>query len=209
VDVPGGYCLHVINCFEDGDWLTMDVLLLDEPVYSQYQPLPDLFANVPLGRPARYRIDPAGRKLVDVETLPYTHSPDFPSIQPEFAGRAMDEFWMLGMSHAGKPGRKFFDELAHGSWSDHGVNDVYRAPEGSYFGGEPVFVANPAAPDEAVVITQIHTPAERRSQIAVFDARCVRGGPIASIQLRHPIHPGFHGSFAPHAYRQTKGVLPP
>jgi all-trans-8'-apo-beta-carotenal 15,15'-oxygenase len=195
VEAGEAYCLHVINCFENGTHVTMDVLRLEAPVYSQYQPLPDLFLDVSPCHPARYVIDVTNRELVSVDTLPYAQSPDFPSINPDVAGRAADDFWMLGISHAGKRGRKFFDELVHGSWSAGNVSDLYRLPETVYFGGEPAFVANPSAPDEAVVITQIHRPEKQRTDIAVFDAFELRRGPLVTIPLRHPIHPGFHSTF--------------
>ena len=111
------YCLHFINCFEEGNRLTVDLLELDEPVYKDYAPVPDLFANVAPARPVRLVIDCESQKLVDRIEMNYVHTPDFPSIDPALLGRQYDDFWMLGISAAGKPGRKFFDELAHGSWT--------------------------------------------------------------------------------------------
>jgi carotenoid cleavage dioxygenase-like enzyme len=187
----------VINCFETDAHLVVDVLLLDAPIYPHYRPLPDLFVEEPPCRPMRYTIDLETRELVGMQSMAYAQSPDFPSIDPVLAGRATDDFWLLGMSQAGKTGRKFFDELAHGSWTAGGVNDIYRTPPGEYLGGEPAFVANPAVPEEAVVITQILKPAEQITEIAIFDAFALRSGPMVSIPLRHPLHPGFHSSFAP------------
>jgi len=116
VEAGAGYCLHVINCFEDAGRLAIDVLLLDAPVYSEYQPVPDLFATAPLCRPARFVIDQETRAIVETRAMDYSLAQDFPSIDVARAGRAYDDFWMLGISQRAKPGRKFFDQLAHGSW---------------------------------------------------------------------------------------------
>lgn len=192
-----GYCLHVINCFEEGDRLTVDVLLLDSPVYPEYQPIPDLFASVPRCRPARYLIDLATRQLLEASAMDYGQAPDFPSVNPARSGRSYSDFWMLGMSDQGKQGRKFLNQLAHGCWRTHGVSDIFQTPAGEYLCGEPAFVANPAAPDEALVITQHFKPAEQSTAILLFDAFHVRSGPVASIPLRHSIFPGFHSCFWP------------
>jgi len=196
VEVGAGYCLHVINCFERGSSLTMDVLLLDAPVYPEYQPLPDLFATVPRARPFRYNIDLESRALAGATSMDYAQSPDFPTIDPARAGRAYSDFWMLGISRAGMRGRKFFDQLAHGSWEAGGVHDVYQTPPGEYLCSEPAFVSSPHNPDEAVVICQHCMPARRASAIVIFDAYAVRSGPLASLPLRHPVHPVFHSSLA-------------
>ena len=197
VDVGGGYCLHVINCFESGDLLTMDVLLLDSPAYPEYQPVPDLFAAAPRGRPVRYIIGLKTRTLLETIAIDYDRAQDFPAVDMNRGGRPYDDFWMLGMSERGRPGRKFFDQLAHGSWKDGGVSDVFQPPPGEYFSGEPCFIANPQLPDEAVVICELLKPAEHATAILLFDAFRVRIGPIASIPLRFPIHPGFHTTFVP------------
>jgi carotenoid cleavage dioxygenase-like enzyme len=187
-----GYCLHFINCFERGDQVIVDVIELDEPVYREYQPIPDLFATVSEGRPVRFVIDAAAKKLVERIELDYQRSPDFPSIDASLVGLPYDEFWMLGISDCGQPGRKFFNELAHGSWKDRSVRDVYRAPAGEYLGGEPVHVGHG---EEGVVLVQHLMPASGSADYLVFDSSSVRSGPIARLPLRHPVHPGFHASF--------------
>jgi len=60
-----GYCLHLINSFEDGDRLTVDVLEFDEPLYAHYQPVPDLFQKVSPGGPVRLTLDLKSRELVE------------------------------------------------------------------------------------------------------------------------------------------------
>ena len=37
VSMGNRYCLHTINCFDDAQQLTIDVIELDRPVYDQYE----------------------------------------------------------------------------------------------------------------------------------------------------------------------------
>lgn len=194
--VPAGnrYCLHTINAFERGDKLTLDILELDEPVYKEYQPIPDLFGTMQRCRPVRFIIDTHTRTLADRIEMSYDRGPDFPSIHPDRAGAEYDDFWMLGMSAQGPAGRKFFDQLAHGSWKLGAVRDVFQAPRGEYLGGEPVFVPNPDGSGQGAVIVE-HLIPGANSEFLVFDAARVARGPIAILPLTHAIHPGFHASF--------------
>jgi carotenoid cleavage dioxygenase-like enzyme len=196
VETGGGYCLHVINCYETGDRLIVDLLLLDAPVYSQYQPVPDLFATTPRCRPVRYSIDLETRGITEISALDYSLAQDFPAIDTARAGRSYSGFWVLGMSQRVNPGRKFFDQLAHGSW-EYGVRDVYTAPRGEYLCAEPCFIANPTRPEEAVVICEMFRAPSKTMYLILFDAWNVHRGPVASIPLRRPVAPGYHTSFAP------------
>ncbi|MGH9719606.1 MAG: carotenoid oxygenase family protein, partial [Bryobacteraceae bacterium] len=184
-----GYCLHLINCFEDGARLVIDILELESPVYPEYQPIPDLFATVAPCRPARYVIDLASRAIVERRAMQYDCAPDFPAIDTRLAGLPYDEFWMLGISASGKPGRKFFDQLAHGSWTAGAVHDIYQAESGVYLAGEPIYAAG------SVIVERIDAR-EGRSEFCIFDAAHVAKGPVARLPLRRMIHPGFHASFA-------------
>jgi all-trans-8'-apo-beta-carotenal 15,15'-oxygenase len=198
VSIPAGhgYCLHFINCFEQDDRVVVDILELDEPVYKEYQPIPDLFPAAPGCRPVRFVVDPARGTLLERIAMSYDRTPDFSSVPAAQAGHPYTDFWMLGISEAGREGRKFFDQLAHGSWKHGGVADVYQFPKGEYVGGEPVHIANPANPEEGVVIVEHLIPGEGKAEALVFDSASVASGPIVRLPLRHQIHPGFHSSFA-------------
>lgn len=198
VEAGDGYCLHFINCFEEGGRLIVDVLLLDSPVYSEYQPIPYLFTTAPRCRPVRYLIDIERRSLVESYALQgYEFAQDFPSIDAARAGRDYSDFWMLGISELARPGRKFFDQLARGSWQAGSIGDIYTAARGEYLCGEPCFVANPACHEEAVVICETFNAVSNSAAIVLFEAYKVQSGPVASIPLRRPVHPGFHTSFLP------------
>jgi all-trans-8'-apo-beta-carotenal 15,15'-oxygenase len=164
-------------------------------VYGEYQPIPDLFATVSPGRPVRYRIALDSRKIIERTVMDYDRTPDFPSIDPALASGNYDDFWMLGISASGQQGRKFFNQLAHGNWSQGGVAGLFQAQPGEYLAGEPVYAARPHHPGEGVVIVELIDTNTNQAAFLLFDAAQVSSGPIARLPLRHRQHPVFHASF--------------
>lgn len=195
VEVDPKYCLHLINCFERDGLVYVDILEIDREIYREYQPIPDLFQNVPPCHPVRYVIDPATQTLKEKITMDYDCAPDFPAVGADHSGTHYNDFWALGMSTRAKAGRKFFNQLIRGSWKDGSICDQYNAPAGQYLGGEPVAIHNPSRPEEAVVIVQQLIPAEGRVEFLLLDGMSLASGPIARLPLKRPIHPGFHTSF--------------
>jgi all-trans-8'-apo-beta-carotenal 15,15'-oxygenase len=195
INIGSRHCLHFINCFETNNLLNVDVLELEQPVYDQYQTLPDLFTDVCEGQPVRYVLDRATGKLCERQELDYRLAPDFPSIDMRRAARPYEDFWMLGISSTGQHGRKFFDQLVHASWNSHSQGDIYQAPPGHYLAGEPVFIPNPSQKTTGSILCQIFDARRVESFFAIFDARNVSAGPLARLRLKTPIHVGFHATF--------------
>jgi len=207
MQIGSRYCLHLINCFEEGGQLTVDVLELDHPIYDQYQTVPDLFNDVCPGRPRRLVIDLDRREVGQTAEIDYLSAPDFPSICPKLFTRPYQDFWMLGISATGRPGRKFFDQLAHANWTCAKACDMYQAPPSHYLGGEPIFVADPKQQRAGVVICQVFDAEKMAIAFAIFDAFNVARGPLATIRLNEPIHLGFHASFKPDAESCSQSLL--
>jgi all-trans-8'-apo-beta-carotenal 15,15'-oxygenase len=198
VDLGERYCLHLVNAFEDADGrLVVDVIELEEPVYPDYLGLPDLFVDVAPGRPVRRLIDLAAGRVVEERSLDYERACDFPSVHPASPQHAYDDFWLLGITATGRPGRKFFDELVHLRWSAGGVAGAWRAPAGIYLGGEPVVAADASDPGRAVVIVQELDAANDRAAFLLFDAFAVERGPVARLPLVESLPPLFHACFDP------------
>jgi all-trans-8'-apo-beta-carotenal 15,15'-oxygenase len=197
VEIEPRYCLHLINCHEEGTHILVDVLEIDREIYREYQPIPDLFQTVPPCRPARYVIDTESRAVLEKVTMSYSCAPDFPAIDAHRSGLSYNDFWALGIGASGQPGRKFFDQLVRGSWKSGDVCDHYATPRGEYLGGEPVSIVNPRDSSEAVVVVQHLVPAENRVEYLLLDGFSLKAGPIARLPLKHPIHPGFHSSYHP------------
>ena len=188
------YCLHLINSFEQDNRLFVDVVEFDRPLYSEYQPIPNLFQNVAQGGPVRFTIDLTRKELVDRRSISYSSAPDFPAIDPRQAMQSYEEFWMLGISATGNRGRKFFDQLVHANWNESAPGDIYQSPPMRYLGGEPVFIGPPESRD-SVVICQEFDADHRQSSFLLFDARNVRRGPIARLACGQMVHFGFHAAF--------------
>ena len=199
-DVDGNYCLHLINAFdgvsESGSLtLTLDLFELERPVYEQYQPLPDLFVDAPAGRPRRFVLDLEKQTILVDTTLDYSLCADFPAVDPRRSRRPYEDFWMLGISKTGTPGRKFFDRLERLSWSSPGGH--WQAPAGTFLGGEPVFLPNSASEREGCILCQSFEADTRQSRFLLFDAMKVEDGPIAQMLTESAIPLGFHASYYP------------
>ncbi len=199
--IPVGerYSLHGVNAFEAEGRLIVDFLELDRPVYDQYEEVPHLFRDVAPGRPVRFEIDLATGRLAGRREIAYDRAPDFAAVDPRRLGHRYDDLWLLGISSQGRPGRKFFDEIVHLAWSKPEAADLWRAPAGSYLGGEPAFVPDPADERGGAVICQLFDAVKSESSLLVFDAFHVSAGPIARLPLDSPLHLGFHALFTPAA----------
>lgn len=196
VSIAPRHCLHFINCFEANKLLNIDVLELEQPIYDQYQTLPDLFTDVCEGQPVRYVFDCTTGELRERRELDYRLAPDFPSIDMRRAARPYEDFWMLGISSTGQLGRKFFDQLVHASWNGHASSDIYQAPPGHYLAGEPVFIPDPSQVEAGSILCQVFDARRVESFFAIFDASDVSAGPLARLRLKTPIYLGFHATFA-------------
>jgi len=196
--IPAGnrYCLHLINAFEEGDRLTLDILEFDEPLYGHYQPVPDLFQSVSRGEPVRFVLDLKSAEIREKLALNYSKAPDFPAIDPALFMHRYDDFWILGISHTGKTGRKFFDQVVHANWNQETITDIYQSPPYRYLGGEPVFLGRPGAKD-GMVICQEFDARNGNCQFLLFEAAQVRQGPVTRIPLPDSLYLGFHAAFSP------------
>lgn len=191
VPVGRGYCLHHINAFEEGDRLAVDVVELEEPVYPDYQPLPDLFVEVKGAVPVRYLIDLHGRELCERTALPSTAAADFPVHAAALTGEPYRSFWMLGISATGEPGRKFLDRVVRGDWERGVVEEIYRPAAGSFLAGEPAFVPRPGRAEEGVVLVP-ELDLERMET-----SYLILGETQARVRLGRAIHTCFHACWAP------------
>ncbi len=194
IPIDVGYSLHLINCFETSAQLIIDVIEYDQPVYDQYQTLPEMFTDVREARPVRFVIDLATCALVEKRSLEPLLFPDFPTLDPRRVTQAYDDFWMLGMAVPHQPGRKFFNQLLHINWSEDHPH-VYQAPANCYLGGEPIYMGSPQESEGGAVMCQLFDAERMRSAFAIFDAHHIGSGPVALLSLREPIPLLFHASF--------------
>ena len=190
------YCLHLINAFERENTLVADVLEFDEPIYGQYQPVPNLYQEITNGGPVRFIVNLKSWEAVVRKELGYKLGPDFPSIDVDLGMRNYDDFWMLGISSTGHKGRKFFDQLVHINWDQSDRIDIYQCSPMHYLGGEPVFIKDPAG-HGGVVLCQEFDARECRTSFVFFDALKVSSGPLIRFPVLQPFYLGFHAAFRP------------
>jgi carotenoid cleavage dioxygenase-like enzyme len=197
IPLDPGYCLHVVNSFEEGSNLVLDIEELEEPVYDEYQTIPDLFCDVGPARPTRFVINTRSWEIVDKRVIDSTLASDFPSIDQRGARHACDHFWSLSITKTGRPGRKFFDQLTHVDFSQGQATDVWRAENGCYLGNEPIFIGEPGNDSGGVIMCKRFDAENLRDAFLIFDAYDVASGPIAVLHLAEPTPPAFHVSFHP------------
>lgn len=196
VPVGRGYSLHSINAHEpEPGRIVLDVIELDEPAYPSYV-LDELLAAAPLGRPVRLEIDLERSLVVQRTTCHFDWAPDFPVIAPSCAGRRADHVWMLGMSRARRPERKFFDTLARVSWSRSDALDRWQAAPGDFLVGEAAVAEAPAG-EADLVLCPVFDATTSHTRLAVFRALDIAAGPIASVDFGTAFAPGFHGCWVP------------
>jgi len=197
VPVGSGYCLHHINTFEEDGRLVVDFVELEEPTYPDYEVIPDLFTDAGPGWPVRYVIDTASWEVVEKREIDYRFAPDLPTIDPRRATHRSDDHWILGISKTGQPGRKFFDQLAHLSFSESGKADIWQAPEKHYLASEPDFIPEPGNGSAGLVICKIFDAERVHDAYLLFNAYDVAAGPIATLNMKAPVPPRLHGAFYP------------
>jgi carotenoid cleavage dioxygenase len=183
------YVFHVLNCFDEGDTVVMDVVRYDrafdtEPGGAVASGLPCL---------ARWRIDPvAGRvseqRLDDAAV-------EFPRIDPAVAGLPHRYGYCTRLTDRPE------DPTPQGLVKYDLVRDeATRFEPGAHrFPGEPVFVraADGRGEDEGWVLTVVDDATTGRSDLVVLDATSFAGPPVATVHLPARVPQGFHGSWVP------------
>jgi len=186
------YAFHVMNAFDDGDTVAVDLCRYDGPLEGVES---DGAAFGPAAL-ERWWIDPAGGvEVVRLDEL----SVELPRIDDRRAGLPYRYGYCveLGASEGDAPptpeglvrydlGR---DEAVH-----------YRPGQG-LAPGEPVFVADPhgRGEDEGWVLSVVYDPARDASDLVVLDPTAFAGPPVAVVHLPVRVPFGTHGTWMPAA----------
>lgn len=186
---PEGYVFHVMNAFEEGSAVVVDVM--------RYASAP-LFPRAD-GRPGENAAAYLVRWTFDLETGSVTEAPlddlagEFPRFDERFSGLPYRHGWFAGQSR--KSGDMRTDSIAHIDLAT-GRRSVFVLPEGDAV-SEPVFT--PAGPDasegEGWLTAVVYRGAEHVSEFVVLDAQDVAAGPVASAKLPRRVPFGFHGNW--------------
>jgi carotenoid cleavage dioxygenase-like enzyme len=183
------YVFHVLNCFDDGDRVVMDVIRYDRAFDTA--PGEAIASGLPVL--ARWTIDLASNRVSE-QRLDDT-AVEFPRIDDEVAGQPHRYGYCtrLGES-ADQPtqlGLVKYDLVR---------DESTRFEPGEHLSpGEPVFVraADGRGEDEGWVLTVVYDATRDASDLVILDATSFAGPPVATVHLPARVPFGFHGSWVP------------
>ncbi len=186
------YVFHPMNAYEYGDKIVADVMQYEvAPLFPDPDGKPVTTGNQD-ARLTRWIFDLAANtdtiKRERIDDL----SGEFPRLDERFAGLPYRHGYFAASGDSSIDG---FDMLVH---LDHatGKRTAYQLPTGDVT-SEPVFVPRAAtAPEgEGWLLATVYRGADKRSDLAVFDAAQLDKGPIAVAELSHRVPHGFHGNW--------------
>ena len=183
------FAFHVMNAFDDGGEVVMDVVEYDEaPLFPRADgsPPPDLAP----ARLCRWRVDPAGRAPMRREMLD-----DWPGEFPRIDERRAGLPYQHGFRIARAPGASDADAVMHHDL-DRRRRTAFVLNEGER-ASEAVFVplADGCGEGEGWLLTVAWRPGPNDSALLVLDAQRLDAGPVAVVPLPRRVPFGFHGSW--------------
>jgi carotenoid cleavage dioxygenase len=185
------YMLHVINCWEEGDWLVQVGCRTNDPsVHGDPQDgeLATMIAYMTLQANLyewRFNLKTGEVRERPLDSL----NAEFPSINRNFMGRPSRYAYLQYIPHEA-PLR--FEALVKYDIT-RGTHERYDYGPG-IFGSEVSFAprAGAQAEDDGYLVGFVTDTSDWSSACWVFDARDVKGGPIAKLKLPHRLPGGFH-----------------
>jgi len=144
------------------------------------------------GKLRRITID-LSRRTARLETVVSEHF-EFPTTSPRVQGHA----YRFGYSAIGDITRSWFHDGIAKIDVDSGKYEEFRFGAPTYV-GEPVFVPrlDSQAEDAGWLLCEVLDGRTERSDLAIFDARSLRSGPLARVKLAHHLPFSFHGWWQP------------
>jgi carotenoid cleavage dioxygenase-like enzyme len=194
-----GYVLHMVNAYEDGDWIVMDGCFQPDPTIRR-DPAEGVLASMLAylrykGHLRRWRMnlrtgEKSEQQLDDLNV-------EFCLPDTERYGEKLR--WSYHQLIPTDLQTLAFEGLVK---YDHerGTREVYHYPAG-WFPSEAPFARSTQGGDEdqGYVITLATNIADYRSEAWIFDAQQITAGPIARVRLRGRVPAGFHALWLPGA----------
>jgi carotenoid cleavage dioxygenase len=188
LDLDPCYVFHVLNAYDDGTDLVVDVCRYDRTFDTE----PGELLGTAMPTLHRWRLDPATGRVEDtaVDDRPV----EFPRCDARVAGRPYRHGYAALVSRA--EGTDDFTGLVHYDLS-RDESEVRDFGDGAP--GEPIFVrgADGRSDDEGWILTVVYDPTRDASDLYILDATSFKGRPEAVIHLPARVPFGFHGSFVP------------
>lgn len=190
------YVYHMVNAWEDGDWVEM--------VGCRYMPALDAQGQIDPQRTARdvaelvmharlwsWRMNLA-TGACEERALDTAHNVEFPSFNAHLTGRKTRYGYFVNHSEvntlqwAGIRKMDLNSGATLGNWADD--------PDHSWY-SEPWFAQadQPQSEDHGYVIAFQWNTALQRQTLDIFDARNINRGPVAQVAMPTRVPVGFHG----------------
>jgi carotenoid cleavage dioxygenase-like enzyme len=189
---PNQFCSHVMNAFDDGTRVHIDVPRAAGNMFPFFPELGKPWDPAKAAsRLTRWTVDMASKHDGFESAVPLTDFVgEFPKTDERYQTEPYRHGWLLGFD----PTRSGIAHVDHAT----GKTKVWTAgPDTSV--QEPCFIPRSATAAEGEgYIVQVATRAkEMRTDVFLFDALRIDEGPFATIRLPLRLKPGYHGSWAP------------
>ncbi|WP_327092294.1 carotenoid oxygenase family protein [Nonomuraea sp. NBC_01738] len=187
------YIYHVVNAWEEGEEIVMDVCRVSRPAPSGTgSPLSRMISYLKLdARMYRYRFDLRTGRTSEAYTDP-DHNTEFPSIDARATGRPTRYAYNVSVADAET---NLFDGLVRYD-NRTGGKETYSFGPGVY-GSEAPFAPRDGSTgeDDGYLVTFVTDERENRSEVQILDASRISDGPVARILLPQRVPLGFHATW--------------
>jgi carotenoid cleavage oxygenase len=183
IEAPSCYVFHVMNAFDDGDAIIVDVVrhprVFDRERRGPGEGEPRL---------VRWRIDPTAGRLREI--VLEERGCEFPRFNDAVAGRDYRYGYAVAIRAPLQFGPAFKHDVTTGCTEIHDYGPR-RATQ------EPVFVAREGAraEDDGWILSYVHDAERDASDVVILDAQGFADDPVATIHLPVRVPFGFHGNW--------------
>ena len=183
------YVFHILNCFDDGDRVVVDVVRYDKV----FDTAPGEVISLDTPVLARWTIDLASGRVTEqqLDDTPV----EFPRVDDAVAGRGYRYGYCTRVDErADQPA--YLGLVKYDLARDESI----RFDPGEHISpGEPVFVkaADGRGEDEGWILSVAYDAVRDASDLIILDATSFGGPPVATVHLPARIPFGFHGSWVP------------
>lgn len=192
---PPCYVFHVMNAWDRGRQLFLDVMRFDLPPLFPHPDGTLVAGRDSTARLSRWTFDLDHPERGFTETVLEEMPGEFPRIDERFTGRPYRHGWFAGHTPAPTGRLRLHSSVVH---VDHAAPraDVFTF-EGHDHVSEPVFVPRgpKAAEGDGWVLATVWRADLNLSDLVVFDATRIAAGPVCIASLPHRVPDGFHGNW--------------
>jgi carotenoid cleavage dioxygenase-like enzyme len=194
---PACYVFHVMNAWEAGNSVFVDVMQFDLPPLFPYPDGSPAGDSRTPSRLTRWTFDLDNPAHEFTQTVLEETRGEFPRMDERFAGFAYRHGWFAGHVALDDGEVRMYASVIH---IDHatGARDMFTfdAPD---MVSEAIFVPRAADAEEGDgwLLATVWRGRSNTSDLVIFDAQDVAKGPVCTAVLPHRVPVGFHGNWCP------------